>query len=86
MFELVLNYSLDSRQIESSQLRPMQHSANLFASHFFLPVNKDESITQLKLALAWNRPDVAETDIFTEDKKWQVRQYMHCARLQYFCP
>ena len=36
-------------------------------------MNKDQNVTQLKLALAWNRPDVAKSLIFTEDKKWEVR-------------
>ena len=33
----------------------------------------DQSVTQLKLALAWNRADVAKSLIFSEDKKWEVR-------------
>ena len=44
---------------------------NLFS---FIPANKDHDIDQLKLALAWNRIDVAKTDIFTEDKKWEVNK------------
>ncbi len=42
-------------------------------TRYFFAVNKDQSVTQLKLALAWNRPDVARSLIFTEDKKWEVR-------------
>ena len=38
-----------------------------------IAVNKDQSVTQLKLALAWNRADVAKSLIFAEDKKWEVR-------------
>lgn len=28
---------------------------------------------QLRLALAWNRIDVAKSEIFTDDKRWPVR-------------
>ena len=27
---------------------------------------------QLKLALIWNRPDIARAQIFNEDRKWPV--------------
>ena len=29
---------------------------------------------QLSLALIWNRADIARTEIFTDDQKWEVRQ------------
>ena len=29
---------------------------------------------QLKLALAWNRIDIAKSEIFTEDRRWEVGQ------------
>lgn len=27
---------------------------------------------QLELAIAWNRVDIAETEIFTEERSWKV--------------
>ncbi|XP_070536806.1 transient receptor potential cation channel subfamily M member-like 2 isoform X1 [Ptychodera flava] len=36
-----------------------------------LKANKGREQDQLKLALAWNRIDIAKSVIFTEDKKWQ---------------
>merc|ERR1712150_430678 len=36
-----------------------------------LKVNKSSPIDQLKLALAWNRIDVARSEIFTDDEKWE---------------
>lgn len=35
-----------------------------------LKANKDQEFDQLKLALAWNRIDIAKSEIFTEDKIW----------------
>ncbi|XP_061181480.1 transient receptor potential cation channel subfamily M member 2-like [Saccostrea echinata] len=35
-----------------------------------LKANKDQVFDQLKLALAWNRIDIAKSEIFTEDKIW----------------
>lgn len=35
-------------------------------------VNDDDSVDQLKLALAWNQIELAKTDIFRDDVKWQV--------------
>nr|XP_022342892.1 transient receptor potential cation channel subfamily M member 2-like isoform X1 [Crassostrea virginica] len=35
-----------------------------------LKANKDQVFDQLKLALAWNRVDIAKSEIFTEDKIW----------------
>lgn len=32
---------------------------------------------QLRLALAWNRIDVAKSDIFTDDKRWPVSVLPH---------
>ncbi|WAR05192.1 TRPM2-like protein [Mya arenaria] len=32
--------------------------------------NKNQVMDQLRLALAWNRIDVAKSDIFTDDKRW----------------
>lgn len=48
---------------------------------WFYSANKERVTDQLKLALAWNRIDVAESDIFTEDKRWEVQtldQLLHC--------
>lgn len=38
----------------------------------FFSANKDQVFDQLKLALAWNRVDIAKSEIFTEDKIWPV--------------
>nr|KAI8744050.1 transient receptor potential cation channel subfamily M member 2-like [Biomphalaria glabrata] len=35
-----------------------------------LKANKNQAIDQLKLALAWNRIDVAKSEIFTDDRTW----------------
>ncbi|XP_053372803.1 transient receptor potential cation channel subfamily M member-like 2 [Mercenaria mercenaria] len=35
-----------------------------------LKANKNQVFDQLRLALAWNRIDVAKSDIFTDDKRW----------------
>lgn len=43
-----------------------------FKHNKLIAVNKDESMVQLKLALAWNRIDVAKSEIFLEDRKWEV--------------
>jgi len=36
-------------------------------------VNRDKGLDQLKLALAWNRIDVAREEIFTDDVTFHVR-------------
>ena len=38
-------------------------------------VNRSHTIHQLRLALAWNRIDIARTDIFTEGRSWRVCFY-----------
>ena len=35
-------------------------------------------LDQLKLALTWNRVDVAEEKIFTPDTDWPVSQEIYC--------
>ncbi|KAK3605983.1 hypothetical protein CHS0354_019662 [Potamilus streckersoni] len=35
-----------------------------------LKANKNQVMDQLKLALAWNRIDIAKSEIFTDDKRW----------------
>ncbi|KAK3605981.1 hypothetical protein CHS0354_019660 [Potamilus streckersoni] len=35
-----------------------------------LKANKNHVMDQLKLALAWNRIDIAKSEIFTDDKRW----------------
>ena len=37
-----------------------------------LKANRNQVMDQLKLALAWNRIDVAKSEIFTDETKWQV--------------
>ena len=41
----------------------------------FISANKNEVMDQLKLALAWNRIDIAKSDIFTEERLWKVREW-----------
>lgn len=39
---------------------------------------------QLKLAVAWNRVDIARSEIFTDDHEWKVRQYLcYCSGQAY---
>lgn len=33
---------------------------------------------QLKLAVAWNRVDIARSEIFTDDHEWKVRECPCC--------
>jgi len=37
-----------------------------------LAVNKQKRVEQLKLALAWNRIDVAKEEIFSDGAFWKV--------------
>ena len=37
-----------------------------------LSANKDQVMDQLKLALAWNRIDIAKSEIFTDERPWPV--------------
>lgn len=37
-----------------------------------LLANSSAPLMQLNLALAWNRIDVAKSEIFTDDKRWTV--------------
>ncbi|KAJ8036475.1 Transient receptor potential cation channel subfamily M member 3 [Holothuria leucospilota] len=39
--------------------------------HALLKANKGNVIDQLQLALVWNRVDVAQREIFTDDNKWE---------------
>ncbi|KAK7469456.1 hypothetical protein BaRGS_00036522, partial [Batillaria attramentaria] len=39
-----------------------------------LKANKDNVVAQLELALAWNRVDVAQSEIFTENRTWRSGQ------------
>lgn len=34
--------------------------------------NRDQVMDQLKLALAWNRIDIAKSEIFTDERPWPV--------------
>lgn len=43
------------------------------ALSFYLAANKDQIFDQLKLALAWNRIDIAKSEIFTDDRFIQVK-------------
>ena len=46
----------------------------LFCYLFILCIsaNRSSPLAQLNLALAWNRIDLAKSDIFTEDRQWTV--------------
>ncbi|KAL5010117.1 hypothetical protein ScPMuIL_012422 [Solemya velum] len=60
--DLLTVFELDSKQssrdIDISILKAL------------LKANKNQVMDQLKLALAWNRIDVAKSEIFTDDKQW----------------
>ena len=43
---------------------------------FIFPASQDVVIDQLKLALAWNRIDIAKTEIFTDNVKFQVKMFL----------
>jgi len=50
-----------------------QSSSSLYLLNIlYFIVNKEKSIDQLKLALAWNRIDIAKNEIFTSGVKWEV--------------
>jgi hypothetical protein len=38
--------------------------------------NQEAVMDQLKLALAWNRIDIAKSEIFTDDRHWSVSIYL----------
>ncbi|KAK7482390.1 hypothetical protein BaRGS_00026409, partial [Batillaria attramentaria] len=42
-----------------------------------LKANKDQVMDQLKLALAWNRIDVAKSEIFTDERPWPTGALDH---------
>eukprot|EP00058_Branchiostoma_floridae_P006677 XP_002592165.1 hypothetical protein BRAFLDRAFT_88112 [Branchiostoma floridae] len=64
--QLLSVFEIDSREsaknIDVAMLRAL------------LRANKDDYQHQLKLALAWNRSDIAETDIFTADRRWKQEE------------
>ncbi|XP_066299867.1 transient receptor potential cation channel subfamily M member-like 2 isoform X2 [Branchiostoma lanceolatum] len=64
--QLLSIFEIDSREsaknIDVAMLRAL------------LRANKDDYQHQLKLALAWNRSDIAETDIFTADRRWKQEE------------
>ena len=43
--------------------------------YFIILANKDQVYDQLKLALAWNRIDIAKSEIFVDDRSWEVVPY-----------
>ena len=45
-----------------------------------LTANKSSPLMQLNLALAWNRIDVAKSEIFTDEKHWTVSSKLCCFR------
>ena len=47
----------------------------LISDEIFILASRSSPLTQLNLALAWNRVDVAESDIFTENSRFQVREF-----------
>ena len=42
----------------------------------WLTANSSSPLVQLNLALAWNRIDVAKSEIFTEEKHWTVGRFI----------
>jgi hypothetical protein len=40
--------------------------------------NQKAVMDQLKLALAWNRIDIAKSEIFTDDRHWSVSTFYFC--------
>jgi len=42
-----------------------------------LVVNKENRVEQLKLALAWDRIDVAKDEIFSDGAFWKVCSLLH---------
>ncbi|XP_072174396.1 transient receptor potential cation channel subfamily M member-like 2 [Diadema setosum] len=50
--------------------------------HALLKANKGRMLDQLRLALIWNRVDVAKREIFTDDREWgkgQLNEALHYA-------
>ena len=39
---------------------------------FFFTAQNASAADQLSLALIWNRVDIAKTEIFTDNQKWEV--------------
>ena len=50
------------------------HAASRNQDHF----GRENWDHQLKLAVAWNRVDIARSEIFTDDHDWKVRLYLCC--------
>lgn len=50
------------------------HAASRNQDHF----GRENWDHQLKLAVAWNRVDIARSEIFTDDHDWKVRPYLCC--------
>ncbi|CAF0919426.1 unnamed protein product [Brachionus calyciflorus] len=68
--ENVLQYSklLSVFRLDSSKKR---NEVDVAILRSLLKAQSDSSIAQLKLALTWNRIDIAKDFIFTEDKDWK---------------
>ncbi|CAH1774148.1 unnamed protein product [Owenia fusiformis] len=64
MRELMTVFQLDSKAQANSDI-------DYAILHALLKANQSNEGDQLKLALAWNRIDVAKSDIFHDDKKWE---------------
>ncbi|XP_041372305.1 transient receptor potential cation channel subfamily M member-like 2 [Gigantopelta aegis] len=60
--DLLTVFELDSRNSASD--------VDMAILKALLKANKNEVMDQLKLALAWNRIDIAKSDIFTEERLW----------------
>ena len=41
----------------------------------FFTAQNASAADQLSLALIWNRADIAKTEIFTDNQKWEVNLY-----------
>ena len=44
----------------------------MISDNIYILASRSSPLTQLNLALAWNRVDVAESDIFTENSRFEV--------------
>lgn len=50
------------------------HAASRNQDHF----GRENWDHQLKLAVAWNRVDIARSEIFTDDHDWKVQPHLCC--------
>ena len=66
LYRKLVNFVSEGSTVDKNQT--VSQLSNLIL-HTVFSANKANFQAQLKLALAWNRIDVAESEIFTEDTK-----------------